>query len=36
MNQVFRKHKETMRRGIKFNVPIRALMMRCKIVQDDL
>lgn len=35
MNQIFRKHKETVKRGIKFNVPLRSFMQRCKIVQDD-
>ena len=36
MNQVFKKHKETLRRGIKFYVPIKVLMFRSKMSQDDL
>jgi hypothetical protein len=32
MNQIFKKHKETMKRGAKFSVPIKAMMHRCKIV----
>lgn len=36
MNMIFRRHKETVRRGVKFYVPIRALMFKSKLVQDDL
>ena len=35
-NQVFKKHKETLRRGVKFYVPIKVLMQRSKLTQDDL
>ena len=35
MNMIFKKHKETLRRGAKFYVPIKALMYRSKLVQDD-
>ena len=31
MNQIFRKHKETMKRGVKFYVPIKALLLRVKL-----
>jgi hypothetical protein len=33
---IFRKHKETAKRSIKYYVPMRAMLNRCKIVQDDL
>ena len=36
MNMLFKKHKETARRSIKFYVPMRAIFNRLKIVQDDL
>ncbi len=35
MNMIFKKHKETLRRGAKFYVPIKTMMYRCKIVQED-
>lgn len=35
MNMIFRRHKETMKRGVKFYVPIKALLFRVKLVQDD-
>lgn len=33
---IFNKHKETMRRGVKFYVPIKLLMPGNKLIQDDL
>lgn len=36
MNNIFAKNKETVRRGIKFYVPIKVLMLRAKLSQDDL
>ena len=36
MNSIFAKNKETVRRGIKFYVPIKVLMLRAKLSQDDL
>eukprot|EP00347_Sterkiella_histriomuscorum_P010775 403374964 len=35
MNQIFQKHKESIRRGLKFSVPIKCLLQRCKLTQDD-
>lgn len=32
---IFKKHKETARRSIKFYVPMRAIFNRIKIIQDD-
>jgi hypothetical protein len=32
MNMIFKKHKETLKRGAKFYVPIKALMLRSKLV----
>jgi hypothetical protein len=36
MNQLFRKHKETVRRGVRFYVPMKALISRAKITQEDM
>jgi hypothetical protein len=35
MNSHFRSHKDTVRRGVKFYVPIKALVFRAKLNQDD-
>lgn len=36
MNMIFQRHKETLRRGVKFCVPSKLIMYLSKISQDDL